>query len=95
MWASQRISFRILLADPTSYSSSFEKIVASLAPKENMAAEIKKEIQLEIAHVLFMNLVAYSKVSISDRYTAVNGLNGASHGMSNVCAKLKHGGLQK
>jgi hypothetical protein len=29
-----------------------------------MAAEVKKEIQLEIAHVLFTDIVGYSKVPI-------------------------------
>jgi hypothetical protein len=31
-----------------------------------MAAEIKKEIQLEIAHVLFIDIVGYSKLSINE-----------------------------
>jgi len=30
-----------------------------------MAAEIKKEIELEIAHVLFMDIVGYSKLPIN------------------------------
>ncbi len=29
-----------------------------------MAAEVKKEIELEIAHVLFVDIVAYSKMAI-------------------------------
>ena len=36
-----------------------------------MSAEIKKEIQLEIAHVLFIDMVGYSKLSINDQHTAV------------------------
>src|SRR5512132_85506 len=40
-----------------------------------MAAEIKKEIQLEIAHVLFIDIVGYSKLSISDQHAAVEELN--------------------
>jgi hypothetical protein len=35
-----------------------------------MAAEIKKEIQLEIAHVLFIDIVGYSKLSINDQHAA-------------------------
>jgi hypothetical protein len=31
-----------------------------------MSTEIKKEIQLEIAHVLFIDIVAYSKLSINE-----------------------------
>jgi hypothetical protein len=32
-----------------------------------MSAEIKKEIQLEIAHVLFIDIVGYSKLSINEQ----------------------------
>jgi hypothetical protein len=32
-----------------------------------MAAEVKKEIALEIAHVLFIDIVAYSKVLITEQ----------------------------
>jgi len=31
-----------------------------------MSAEVKKEIQLEIAPVLFIDIVGYSKLSIND-----------------------------
>jgi adenylate cyclase len=40
-----------------------------------MPTEIKKEIQLEIAHVLFIDIVGYSKLSINDQHTAVEELN--------------------
>src|SRR5881275_2980241 len=40
-----------------------------------MSAEVKKEIQLEIAHVLFMDIVGYSKLSINDQNRAVEELN--------------------
>ena len=39
-----------------------------------MAAEIKKEIQLEIAHVLFIDLVGYSKLSINEQHAAIDEL---------------------
>src|SRR4051794_12246646 len=39
-----------------------------------MAPEIKKEIQLEIAHVLFIDIVGYSKVSINDQRAAIDEL---------------------
>jgi TolB-like protein/Tfp pilus assembly protein PilF len=39
-----------------------------------MAAEIKKEIQLEIAHVLFIDIVGYSKLSINEQRAAVDEL---------------------
>ena len=37
----------------------------------NMPAEAKKETALEIAHVLFIDIVGYSKLSISDQHAAV------------------------
>ena len=39
-----------------------------------MSAEIKKEIQLEIAHVLFIDIVGYSKLSINEQHAAVDEL---------------------
>src|ERR1700736_1753211 len=40
-----------------------------------MSTEVKKEIQLEIAHVLFIDIVGYSKLSINEQRTAVDELN--------------------
>jgi hypothetical protein len=40
-----------------------------------MPAEVKKEIQLEIGHVLFIDIVGYSKLSINDQHAAVEELN--------------------
>ena len=39
-----------------------------------MSIEIKKEIQLEIAHVLFLDIVGYSKLSINEQNSAVDEL---------------------
>src|SRR6201982_2691422 len=39
-----------------------------------MSIEIKKEIQLEIAHVLFIDIVGYSKLSINQQRALVNEL---------------------
>jgi len=39
-----------------------------------MPAEVKKEIQLEIAHVLFIDIVGYSKLSINDQRAAIDEL---------------------
>jgi len=39
-----------------------------------MSAEIKKEIELEIAHVLFIDIVGYSKLSVGDQHAAVEEL---------------------
>jgi hypothetical protein len=40
-----------------------------------MAAEIKKEIGLEIAEVLFLDIVGYSKLSVNEHYARVAELN--------------------
>src|SRR2546430_13262963 len=40
-----------------------------------MSAQVKKEIQLEIAHVLFIDIVGYSRLSINDQHAAVEELN--------------------
>ena len=39
-----------------------------------MSVESKKEIQLEIAHVLFIDIVDYSKLSIDEQRSAVDEL---------------------
>src|SRR6266446_6995485 len=39
-----------------------------------MPAEVRKEIQLEIAHVLFIDIVGYSKLSINEQHAAVDKL---------------------
>src|SRR5437868_13123193 len=40
-----------------------------------MPSEIKKEIELEIAHVLFIDIVDYSKLSVNQHHAAVEELN--------------------
>jgi TolB-like protein/class 3 adenylate cyclase/Tfp pilus assembly protein PilF len=45
-----------------------------LARPDKMPIQIKNEIQLEIAHVLFIDIVGYSKLSISDQHAAVEEL---------------------
>src|SRR6266849_202028 len=42
-----------------------------------MPSEIKKEIKLEIAHVLFIDIVGYSKLSINDQRAAIDELTQA------------------
>jgi TolB-like protein/class 3 adenylate cyclase/Tfp pilus assembly protein PilF len=39
-----------------------------------MSAEVKKQIQLEIAHVLFIDVVGYSKLSINEQHATVDEL---------------------
>src|SRR2546425_3696078 len=41
-----------------------------------MAAEINKEIELEIAHVLFLDIVGYSKLSVNEQHARIAELNG-------------------
>ncbi len=40
-----------------------------------MAAELNKEIELEIGHVLFLDIVGYSKLSLNEQHAAVEELN--------------------
>src|SRR5436305_7804843 len=40
-----------------------------------MAAELKKEIELEIAHVLFIDIVGYSKLSVNEQHARIAELN--------------------
>src|SRR6266513_389861 len=40
-----------------------------------MPAEVKKEVKLEIAYVLFIDIVGYSKRSINDQHAVVDELN--------------------
>jgi TolB-like protein/Tfp pilus assembly protein PilF/class 3 adenylate cyclase len=40
-----------------------------------MPAEVKKQIELEIAHVLFIDTVAYSKLSIDEQHAVIEELN--------------------
>ena len=42
-----------------------------------MSTEVKKEIQLEIAHVLFIDIVGYSKLSMNEQRAVVDELNHA------------------
>jgi TolB-like protein/class 3 adenylate cyclase/lipoprotein NlpI len=40
-----------------------------------MASEVKKEIELEIAHVLFLDIVGYSRLSVNEQHARVEELN--------------------
>src|SRR5215831_1240054 len=40
-----------------------------------MSAEVKKEIELELAHVLFIDIVGYSKLLISEQRAFLETLN--------------------
>ena len=40
-----------------------------------MPTEVKKEIELEIAHVLFLDIVAYSKLSVNEQHARIEELN--------------------
>src|SRR5438046_10718335 len=40
-----------------------------------MPVEVKKEIQLEIAHVLFIDIVGYSKLSVNEQHARGQDLN--------------------
>src|SRR2546425_10612562 len=58
-----------------------------------MAAEVKKEIQLEIAHVLFTDIVGYSKLPINQQRALVERLNEIVRGTDEYQAAEKAGRL--
>ena len=58
-----------------------------------MAAEIKKEIELEIAHVLFTDIVGYSKLPINQQRAVVERLNAIVRGTDEYEAAEKAGRL--
>jgi hypothetical protein len=60
-----------------------------------MAAEIKKEIQLEIAHVLFTDIVGYSKLPINQQRSVVERLNEIVRGTDEFQAAETAGRLIK
>src|SRR5437660_4383931 len=60
-----------------------------------MAAEVKKEIQLEIAHVLFTDIVGYSKLPIHQQRALVDGFNAIGRGTDEVQAAEAAGRLIK
>src|SRR6478752_2129203 len=60
-----------------------------------MAAEVKKEIQLEIAHVLFTDIVGYSKLPIHQQRAVVERLNEIVRGTDEFQAAETAGRLIK
>jgi TolB-like protein/tetratricopeptide (TPR) repeat protein/class 3 adenylate cyclase len=60
-----------------------------------MAAEVKKEIQLEIAHVLFTDIVGYSKLPIHQQRAVVERLNEIARGTDEFQAAEAAGRLIK
>ena len=45
-----------------------------------MAAEVKREIELEIGHVLFIDIVSYSKMLITEQSELLQALKGIVRG---------------
>jgi hypothetical protein len=41
----------------------------------HVSTEVNKEIELEIAHVLFLDIVGYSKLSVNEQHARVDELN--------------------
>src|ERR1043166_9141995 len=60
-----------------------------------MSAEVKKEIQLEIAHVLFTDIVGYSKLPIHQQRSVVERLKGIVRGTEEFQAAETAGRLIK
>ena len=53
-----------------------------------MAVEVKKEIQLEIAHVLFIDIVGYSKLLINEQRALLETLNQIVRGTEHALKAL-------
>src|SRR5438445_13815637 len=60
-----------------------------------MPAEVKKEIELEIAHVLFIDIVGYSKLSVNEQHARVEELNEIVRGTDEFQAAETAGRLIK
>jgi len=56
-----------------------------------MAAEVKKEIELEIAHVLFTDIVGYSKLPIHQQRAVVECLNEIVRGTDEFQPRKRRG----
>src|SRR5882724_6613975 len=74
-----RSLFESMLAFEPAARPGIQDLAAELrrcsAPTEiETAADVQKEIQLEIAHVLFIDIVGYSKLSINEQHSAVDEL---------------------
>jgi class 3 adenylate cyclase len=50
-------------------------IAVVFAKLHDVATEVKKEIELEIAHVLFIDIVGYSKLSANEQHARISELN--------------------
>ena len=55
-----------------------------------MATEIKKEIRLEIARVLFMDIIGYSRLPINEQRTALEKLNQSFAAPMNLGVRTAH-----
>src|SRR5213596_3681294 len=60
-----------------------------------MSAEVKKEIQLEIAHVLFIDIVGYSKLLIDEQRDLIDALNQLVRGTAEFRSAEAAGKLMK
>jgi hypothetical protein len=74
-----RDSSSIAIPQPTEWQRIGDQINAAMIFARtdfvNVAAEVKKEIELEIAHVLFTDIVGYSKLPIHQQRAAIERLN--------------------
>ena len=81
--------------DPLRNDPRFQKLCRLARAKIIMAAEVKKEIQLEIAHVLFTDIVGYSKLPIHQQRAVVERLNEIVRGTDEFQAAETAGRLIK
>jgi class 3 adenylate cyclase len=83
----QALSHHILFA------ARLLQLLIRLVGRNEMSAEVKKEIQLEIAHVLFTDIVGYSKLPINQQRALVERLNEIVRGTDEYQAAEKAGRL--
>src|SRR2546429_8664221 len=60
---------------PRSTLFPYTTLFRSPISPRHMPAEVKKEIELEIGHVLFIDIVAYSKLSVNEQHARIEELN--------------------
>src|SRR5436190_20620123 len=70
-------------------------IVPAEVRRDYMSAEIKSDLRLEIAHVLFMDIVDYSKRSINEQSELISQLNEIARGTEQFRAAEAAGKLSR
>ena len=91
----ERTNYAFWVCSRLSAIESRSYCARSRCANTDMAAEVKKEIQLEIAHVLFTDIVGYSKLPIHQQRAVVERLNEIVRGTDEFQAAETAGRLIK